>query len=475
MPKVSMIIRQPEYMLAPVLLLKSICSQIHQDFEVILLAYQETSISETLSRYSELLNSQNFNLVVPETLASVEDTVLATLRHITGEYVCFPDTESVLKPEFVLAMVDFLENSPRFGAVRCNGVFVDELDTDFIISHIIDVSKTHEGMILEALLTKETAINFCSWMVRRASLQNIKLSSLSLEAAQWDWQFVLPLAQQNQVGFVNRDLFQLVHYAGGQSQRMMTHYDDRVRYEESFSASCLATINSLESSEQEKVKFLNIGKICSIKNRIYTDNRFRLSSKFSKYQNKLAQVVESLGGDPKSLEYNSRWLIGLEFVRIENAVGTITEYYAELILLILTGKITEQMARRILCEGFQIFQNAFSKRRVYFYGGGAAAKDILIIFLILGLRPHCIWDKNATHQQTLYGIPVIKPQFISISESERETMEIIVTIGYRAQAEEIKGILIESGFRNIKHISESRGAKIYLLNSVFEFSSAMMN
>jgi hypothetical protein len=450
-------------------LLRSVCDQSHRYVDVIVLAAETNGLADKLRPFSEQLAARGSVLVLATHRDHGTNATLRSFSSLEGDYICFPDPECILEPEFASTMAHFLETAPEYGAVRCNGLFVHELDPAFPIGRVIDVSRPHEGSIFESLLLKETSINICSWMVRRAVLEQANVTRVSLDPARWDWQFTLPLAHGNRVGFLNGELFRLVHQLHGPMQTTLTRYNERTRFEAAFFMACLEILECLPTSEAEKDIWRRMVNLVSIKTRINTDNAFRLWFNFLQYRDDLSKLLETCGGSPRGLEVDSRWLEGLQSIRLENAMGLLTYFYSDLLIQVLRKRISQEAAQRVLRAGFGIFRAVSSGRRFCLYGGGAAARDILPWFLALGLRPQCIWDRAAKPGQTLLGTSVTRPDFTSISQSEREDLEVIVAIGYRDAAVEVKKLLREQGFHNVIHVSEPQGARIYLQDLITAF------
>lgn len=326
---------------------------------------------------------------------------------------------------------------------------------------------------MESLLSKRTSINICLWMIRRAALQEAAPTGVSLDCARWDWQFSLPLAWKNNVGFVDKELLRIVHYADGLMQETYTRYHERARFEEAFSRACLGVVDTIEAPETVKDTWRKIARITAVRNRIDTDRAFRLWFHFAGCRDELAGIVEECGGNPRGLELDGEQRKAFEPIRVENALGILTSFYADLILQILLGEISGEISGWVLSSGFEAFHAVSSKKRFAIYGGGAAAGDILPFYLALGFRPEHIWDRAARPGQTLLGVPVTPPSFADIPEEERKDIEVIVAIGRPAPAEEVRRLLRGLGFLDVTHVCEARGAHSHIQNMLAEFFSSL--
>ena len=441
-------------------LMDSICNQKHGEIEGIILSDRSDQVIKSVEHFFERMKARGCTLMVTD---SQKKLFSAFSR---CDYLCFPDPQSILDPDFTSTMTGFLEKSTNYGAARCNGMFVDERDMDFMIAPIIDVSRHHQGNILDSLIAKETSINTSTWMVKRKAITGEIIKYFPVDSIHWDWQLTLPLAHKNQVGFIDKKLVKLVHRPGGPMSTILTNYEERSRVEENFNAACLDAIESLDSPENEKNRWRKIATIVSIKNRINIDRTFRQWSNYVGYRIELSNILEECGGDAKTLDLVPGIPDDIDSIRVEDAIGILTYHYSNLLLLVLMNRLQENAIRWILQRGFGVYHDLSKGRSFVVYGAGAAAKGILSTFLVMGFCPMVIWDKSAKAGQTLWGIPVTTPQFSAIPEHDREDTEIIVAIGHRPAAQEVKQYLNDSGFSRITHVVEPEGVRIYFQNLI---------
>lgn len=465
-PKVCMVVSCPHAATDLSSLIHSIAGQTQGKLGVVIITGTDDPADEQVRRFRQQMEGQGHTLTVANSLDRASG-------HLSGfDYVCFPDPANILKPDFVSAMVQFLETSPEYGAVRCNGVFVDERDIDFTIAPLIDVTRPHEGDIFSPLLSRQTALTACTWMVRRSVMQWYSVTRFPMDSLSWIWRFALTLAQGNRIGFVDRELLTLVRREDGPMKNILTRYEERTRFEQNYTAACLDAIEELPAPEQKKITWRKIARLVSIKNRITTDRTFRQWSTFAGYQDELSAIFAECGGDPGTLAPDAVRPAGTDFMRAEDITGILTYHYANLLLEVLMERLPADAGRWILSKGFGVFREASSAKRFALYGAGGGAQGILPSLLALGFCPRFIWDRSAQPGRTLLGVPVFPPRFSAIPDHEREDMEIIVSIGHGAAAEEVRQTLIENGFRKLVNISESEGVRIYIQDLITQCAVA---
>lgn len=103
-------------------------------------------------------------------------------------------------------------------------------------------------------------------------------------------------------------------------------------------------------------------------------------------------------------------------------------------------------------ELFQIdnskWKSLLQEKDIIFYGGGKWGRQLLFYFERLGVNPPIeIWDRDAEFNQTIRGIPVVKPDLASCLN--RENILWVVTIRNEKISREIKQRLIENRVDNI--------------------------
>lgn len=462
MSKVCMVIRYPRCPVNPIPFWESVGHQDHPDLEVVVLAEDPGSGSDSFGDLRERFTSRGILLTViaPEDAGNL--TFGSLLETARGEYFSFPDTESLLEPEFASTLSEFLDANPACNAVRCNSIFVDELDPAFPIGRGIDTCLPHAGNILESLVIKETSINACFWMMRRAAMEQSVDAPVCLEPAGWDWQFVLPAAYGGNVGFIDKDLLRMVHHANGPMQEMLTRYDERIEFIGAFFGTCIDVIENLNAPEATKTGLKNLARLSCIKEKLDTDRLFSGSGRWAERRGELAGLVKEYGGDPGSLEHELVVEDGSEAIVGERAAVLRLFFYSCLLIRIFSGKIPCETAHRVMQEGLGVFKAVGFKKRFCVYGAGSAAWDILPFFLALGLRPEYIWDRSASPAQSLLGIPVSPPDFSAIPRHEKENLEVIVAIGHLRPAREVRQLLNTAGFSKVVSIWETHGAISYL-------------
>ena len=458
--KVAMVVGYPDSAIDLSPLLESICNQKHGDIEGIILSERPDTITGTVENFCKRMEAKGCTLVVTDS----HEQVFSTLSRC--DYLCFPDPESILNPDFTSTMTGFLEKFAEYNAARCNGMFVDERDMDFMIAPLIDISRHHQGDILDSLIAKETSINTCTWMIRAKALAREIIKDFPGDSIHWDWKISLASAHKNQVGFIDENLVKLVHRPRGPMSSILTNYEERNRIEKNFTAACLDTIEGLDAQEDEKSTWRKIAKIVSIKNRIAIDRTFRQWSNFVGYRDELSRILEECNGDAKSLVLEPGMEGRIDFVRTEDATGIFAYHYSNLLLLVLMKRLHEDVAQWILMRGFGVYRDLSKTRRFIVYGAGAAAKGILSTFLVMGFCPEFIWDKSARPGQTLWGIPVTTPELSTIPEHERKETEIIVAIGHRSAAQEVRRHLNDCGFHRVIHVAEPEGVRMYFQNLI---------
>ena len=91
---------------------------------------------------------------------------------------------------------------------------------------------------------------------------------------------------------------------------------------------------------------------------------------------------------------------------------------------------------------------SLQEKEILFYGGGNWCKQLLIYFEQFGIKkPIEIWDKEAEMNQTIRGIPIVKPDFRPYFG--RNDLVWIITIRNKETSSEVKTFLRDNGANEI--------------------------
>ena len=105
-------------------MLDSVLAQKWNNLEVILVNDGSTDgTRNVIEQYMPKLLSRGFDaILIDQENHGVAAAVRNGLMRVTGEYVCFPDCDDLLYPEYILALLDALEQFPEADCAVCDDV-----------------------------------------------------------------------------------------------------------------------------------------------------------------------------------------------------------------------------------------------------------------------------------------------------------------------------------------------------------------
>lgn len=125
-----------------------------------------------------------------------------------GDYLIWPDSDDYLFPESISKRVAFLEENPKFGLVRSDGVKTTEVNPYIASTYISGKQRNRfNEEIFEDLLLSQTFITPVCYMVRRSAFLEVcpQLSIYPHRTGQ-NYQMLLPITRAYPCGYIDEPL-----------------------------------------------------------------------------------------------------------------------------------------------------------------------------------------------------------------------------------------------------------------------------
>ena len=108
--------------------LDSLIAQTYKNLEIILVNDGSTdNTGEIIKKYIPKLKAEAYKVLYLEQNNQGQSAAINNaLKHVTGKYLTWPDPDDWFSPESIATRVDFLEQRPDIGLVRCNAEIIDE-------------------------------------------------------------------------------------------------------------------------------------------------------------------------------------------------------------------------------------------------------------------------------------------------------------------------------------------------------------
>lgn len=164
------------------------------------------------------------------------------------------------------------------------------------------------------------------------------------------------------------------------------------------------------------------------------------------YEIILEKMISSKVSSQNSIEINNDAVLDDFSLCLGDVMKTtipIKKAYSELYSIGLSDVFLDMIKRED-----DDYRSKVNGKRFIFYGAGNWCKKILLYFDRIGLEyPEEIWDRAAKKDQRLFGIPVRKPDFISLKG--REDIFCVITIESKTISDAVKNSFVENGFKNM--------------------------
>lgn len=259
--KVSIVIAV--YNKAPYLdaMLESVLKQQYRNIEAIIVNDGSTDGSLGIIRkWEPVFTAAGLEMVVIEQANSgVAAAIKTGLRHTGGEFVCFPDADDELMPDYVSSMVEAIGN--HYDYVIC-GLGARNRVNGEVEPFYLRIDKSENKRLLERYLLSDIANSLYTFLIRLQYLKkyNIIENIITVSRISQEPQLIIPtLFYSQKMTVIHRVLYVYNTYAQALGK---THIDDPLNkvLVEYHDAQAMV-IHSLDTSDAEKRRLTDIAKI----------------------------------------------------------------------------------------------------------------------------------------------------------------------------------------------------------------------
>lgn len=150
------------------------------------------------------------------------------LKHVTGEYLIWPDSDDLLEPDSIAVRVRYLQQNPQDGMVRSDKYFVDAA-TGKRSQGKPDRFKTRKDLFYPLFFEKCTVC--CgTYMIRMDCFDKLHPDrEIVIGHGGQNYQMLLPMAYHYSCGFVDAPLYGVVVHADSHSQQKRTYEQAKSR------------------------------------------------------------------------------------------------------------------------------------------------------------------------------------------------------------------------------------------------------
>lgn len=184
--------------------------QTYKNIELIIINDGSTDkTEEIILSYSEKFKEENikFRYIFQENQGQAE-AINKGLSIFRGEFLTWPDTDDVLKPNSIEEKVEFLQKYPQYSFVRTPANIINESNNE-IIGYLQPKNKNIKENLFEDLIF-ENDVWFAPgcYMVKTEAFLNVNPNRkiYSSQGGQ-NWQMLLPIAYKYKCGFLPERLY----------------------------------------------------------------------------------------------------------------------------------------------------------------------------------------------------------------------------------------------------------------------------
>ncbi|AQP45754.1 glycosyltransferase family 2 protein [Tessaracoccus flavus] len=239
-------------------LIESVLAQTHPNIEFILVNDGSTDGTDDIVRaYEPRLRHRLSRFVyVQQENAGLGGAIYAGLRHVTGDYVCWPDADDYLEPTSVEERVAILEARPEVGVVTSDAWIRDARDPSNVTGRVSTSFPTsHEPWQFEHLLRAGSIFAPGCHMARMSMFDETHPGREIYPARRGqNWQMLLPLYHKYERHYLDRPLYNYMILPNSMS-RGDTSPEAQIHRADEHREFKLRTLETIPMSDAEKIKW----------------------------------------------------------------------------------------------------------------------------------------------------------------------------------------------------------------------------
>jgi glycosyltransferase involved in cell wall biosynthesis len=244
-------------------LLDSMCEQNYGNIELIIIDDGSIDNSkEVIDSYRQKLEEKGIVLYyIYQSNSGLGGAIDTGLKHIKGEYFCWPDADDYLTATSIKERVDFLENNKDYGLVRSDAYLYYENDLYKPVGYISRKHKDRfkeENLFADYILEKN--IIFCPGchLVRTSAFRDVNpIMSIFPGKRGQNYQLLLPLIHKYKFGYIDKPLYHYIIYENSMSRGDTDYQKIEFRYDE-LQTIIIETLKRMNLSEREYDFYANM-------------------------------------------------------------------------------------------------------------------------------------------------------------------------------------------------------------------------
>lgn len=252
--------------------LDSILRQTYRNIQVLLINDGSTDATEEIAKqYMTKFGEAGMEfLYFKKENGGAASAVNVGLRHFTGDYLLWFDSDDILLPEAVEEYVTFLRDNPCFDYCMGEGATVQEENTEELIATIKRVppeNETKDDMLCDLIMGVNTVYGPGTVCARKQLINRaIPKAGICESREGQNWQLLIPITYYGSRGYIHKTMFKCVEHGDSHSRRRRGP-DAMIDREMEFIRLCTATIDQIsEMPAEDRAKYRDAIKIMHFRN-----------------------------------------------------------------------------------------------------------------------------------------------------------------------------------------------------------------
>jgi len=378
-------------------MLDSVIAQKWDNIEVILVNDGSTDgTRDIITEYELKLLERGYEVVIiDQENAGCCAAVYAGLIKMTGDYFCLVDCDDEIMPEYVSRMAGWLDENDDYEWAACDYLRAVQEGKDFTIEPAWYVPERQDTTnLIEQYILRRVITMAWIYMIRIDYVKKCGLiDAFCIERLKtYEPGIVVPPAiAGGKLKFFNVPLYKYNIFASD-LYRFST-FEDAKKYYDDYLFLYEYTIKNLDISEDKKKRYINLARYTHKYQQV---NHLHLENG-EKYRRELAEQISTI--------LNAMFLPQPK-ISSEDIIKKGFE------------SLHKTLCRAVLGQYKDLDEKIKTAKRIIGYGVlGKRGRNELPNIIDTPLQPTLLWDNSANNEE-LYGLPVKKPVFTSLTESD---------------------------------------------------------
>lgn len=243
-------------------LINSILTQTYTHIEFIFVNDGSTDNTERIVlSFKDKLESKGIKLVyILQENKGVGSAINEGLKKVTGEYLCWPDSDDYFEPESVEMRLRILEKFPDFTVVTSDA-YIRSIDNLNVVLGLVSASfKTNNdpNQFLHLLNARSIFVPGTHMVRTKAFFETHPSGEIYPARSGQNWQMLLPVYYLHKRYFLNKPLFNYIRSGSNHSQNEYVGFIKRIITYNNHREILVETLSAMNMVESEKTYYLNM-------------------------------------------------------------------------------------------------------------------------------------------------------------------------------------------------------------------------